>query len=328
MAACAADRRDGRPTCRARHRPRRPRRDRAAERAGDGDGLRLGRGGRHHGAAQPGLSRGGARVLSRRHRRQGDARRRRRGRPGGRGRRAAGHRPCSGSHATPAAPAGTFRIKARRSDRRSPAASRKPATSRCCCTPPAPRRGPSWCRSATPTWPPRPRNIGATLGADGRRPLPQHHAAVPHPRADRGGAVARSRPAAASTARRASTRCASSTGWATRSRPGTRPCRPCTRRSWRARRAMPEALAARRAALHPLLLGVAAAAGDGRARSDLPLPGDRVLRHDRGRAPDDLEPAAARRAQRRQRRRRRRSGGGDHGAGRRVCCGPARPARW
>ena len=55
-----------------------------------------------------------------------------------------------------------------------------------------------------------------------------------------------------------------------------------------------EALAARRAPLHPLLLGLAAAAGDGRAGERLRLPGDRVLRHDRGRAPDGLQPAAAR----------------------------------
>ena len=42
------------------------------------------------------------------------------------------------------------------------------------------------------------------------------------------------------------------------------------------------------AALHPLVLGLAAAAGDGGAGGDLRLPGDRVLRHDRGGAPDGL----------------------------------------
>ena len=71
-----------------------------------------------------------------------------------------------------------------------------------------------------------------------------------------------------------------------------------------------------KAALHPLILGVAAAAGHGRARSDIRLPGDRILRHDRGRASDGVEPAAARCAQAGQRRRRRRAGGRDHGAGR------------
>ena len=47
---------------------------------------------------------------------------------------------------------------------------------------------------------------------DRRGPLPQHHAALPHPRPDRGGARPRSPPAAASSARRASTRCSSSSG--------------------------------------------------------------------------------------------------------------------
>ena len=52
--------------------------------------------------------------------------------------------------------------------------------------------------------------------------------------------------------------------------------------------------------------------------SDLRLPGDRVLRHDRGGPPDGLQPAAAAAAQARQRRRRRRAGGRHHGAGRRL----------
>ena len=50
----------------------------------------------------------------------------------------------------------------------------------------------------------------------------------------------------------------------------------------------PEIAGRGEAALHPLLLGLAAAAGDAGAGGDLRLPGDRELRHDRGRAPDGL----------------------------------------
>jgi oxalate---CoA ligase len=56
------------------------------------------------------------------------------------------------------------------------------------------------------------RNIGRTLRTGAGRCLPQHHAAVPHPRADRRGAGVMAREARWS-ARRASTRCASSAGW-------------------------------------------------------------------------------------------------------------------
>ena len=81
----------------------------------------------------------------------------------------------------------------------------------------------------------------------------------------------------------------------------------------------PESVGARKAPLHPLLVLVAAAAGDGGARGDVPLPGDRVLRHDRGGASDGVEPASAGGAQGRKRRPRRRAGDGDHGAGRQHC---------
>ena len=81
----------------------------------------------------------------------------------------------------------------------------------------------------------------------------------------------------------------------------------------------PDALAAAQPPLHPLVVGLAAAAGDGGARGDLRLPGDRILRHDGSRAPDGVEPAAARHAQGGQRRCRRRAGGRDHGAGRADC---------
>ena len=56
--------------------------------------------------------------------------------------------------------------RAMRSGRRRRAGLRKPTTSRCCCIRPAPRRVRNWCRSATPTWRPRLRHIGATLGLD------------------------------------------------------------------------------------------------------------------------------------------------------------------
>ena len=46
--------------------------------------------------------------------------------------------------------------RARRSALPAAAGLPRPATSRCCCTPPAPRRARSWCRSATPILPPRP----------------------------------------------------------------------------------------------------------------------------------------------------------------------------
>ena len=51
----------------------------------------------------------------------------------------------------------------------------------------------------------------------------------------------------------------------------------------------------RAAALHPLVQRVAAAAGDARPRGGVRRAGARGLRHDRGGAPDGVEPAAARR---------------------------------
>ena len=50
---------------------------------------------------------------------------------------------------------------------------------------------------------------------------------------------------------------------------------------------------ARTPPLHPLLVIVAAAASDGGVGGLVPLPGDRVLRHDRGDASDGVEPAPA-----------------------------------
>ena len=54
-----------------------------------------------------------------------------------------------------------------------------------------------------------------------------------------------------------------------------------------------EIIARRPPALHPLVLGLAAAAGDGGAGGLFGVPVHRVLRHDRGGASDGLQPAAA-----------------------------------
>ena len=194
----------------------------------------------------------------------------------------------------PASPAGTFRYwgcAGWRCDDGKAARSR--TTSPWCCTRRAPRRGRSSCRSAQANLAASARNIVATLAltADDRclniMPLFHIHGLIA------ARAVVRSPPAAASSARRASTRCASSPGSAMPSRPGTRPCRRCTRRSCARAARNPEAIAAALAALHPLVVGLAAAAGHGRAGSDVRLPGDRSLRHDRGRPPDGQQSAAA-----------------------------------
>ena len=187
-----------RPAQRARHRPRRPGGDRAAERAGDGDRLRLGRRGGDHRAAQPGLSRGRARLLPHRHRREGDPRRARRGRPGGRGRRTARHR-----RPPPRSPTRTAGRAASRIEGAAIGAAARPGWPRpddialllhTSGTTSRPKLVPlshaNLAASAA--------HIGATLALDAGRPLPQHHAALPHPRPDRGGARPRSPPAAAS----------------------------------------------------------------------------------------------------------------------------------
>jgi len=70
---------------------------------------------------------------------------------------------------------------------------------------------------------------------------------------------------------------------------------------------------AKQAALHPVFVLVAAAAGDEAARGHIPLPGRRILWHDRGDTSDDQQPAAAFGAQARHGRHRRRSRCRDHG---------------
>ena len=108
---------------------------------------------------------------------------------------------------------------------------RRRKTSRWCCTPRAPPRGPRSCRSASATSAPRRCNIGQTLSAHAGRPLPRHHAAVSHSRPDRHRARLASPRAAACSARRASTPSNSSPGSRRPSPLGTARCRPCTRPS-------------------------------------------------------------------------------------------------
>ena len=221
-----------------RRRPRRPGGDRAAERAGDGDGLRVDRRGRDHGAAQSGLQGRGVRVLPDRPEGAGARRaarraRRRRGRwrsdwacrcwswcPRRRAARAASL--LEGGEA------GNAR-RGRAWPRRDDVALVLHTSG----TTARPKIVPLTHRNVTASA----RNIARTLALSPRRRLPERDAAVPHPRADRGDARRRSRAAARSSARRASTRCASSAGSMRSGPPGTRRCRPCTRRSWRGRSA-------------------------------------------------------------------------------------------
>ena len=249
----------------ARHRPRRPRRHRAAERPGNGGVLRRARRHRRDGAAQPRLPGRRARFLPR-----------------------ATSTPKAilvgededgpavdvakrlgigvlRLHFAPDQPAGSFTHRGRCRSARLP----RPAmpgrtTSPSCCTPRAPPRVPSWCRSARPTSRPRPA-ISARRSASGRRRrLPQHHAAVPHPRADRRRAVLarrrRQRRLHAGLQRAAllpvARRCQADLvhGGADHA-PGD----PV------ARRAQSRDRRCRKTPLHPLLLGLAAGAGHGRA---------------------------------------------------------------
>ena len=285
-----------------------------AERPGDGGGLRRGRELGDRGAAQRRLSRRRVRFLSRRPRCQGADHP---GRPrlaGARGRRAAQdsgdradggrERPGRQLHALGAVRG--CRRAAARSRRRRPGAAHL------------------WHhvaaqdRAAAPA---QPRGFGAQhrghAGVDAAGPLPGHHAAVPHPRADRRAVVLapcrRQRALPAGLQRAEVLRLARSGGGDLVHRgadhapdhPGAR--RPQRRRD-RAAQAAPD----------PLVLGLAAAAGDEAAGGDLRLPGDRILRHDRGLASDGEQSAAAAPAQARQRRHRRRAGGRDHGSGRQA----------
>ena len=136
----------------------------------------------------PGLPRGRARFLPHRHRRQGDPRRRGRNRPGGCCRRAARHR---GGQARSASRRCRRHIQAGgRCDRRTFAAPacggrRHRVAAAHVRHHVAPETG-----SAQPR---QPGGLGCAYRRNARacrrRSLPQHHAAVPHSRADRGGAL-------------------------------------------------------------------------------------------------------------------------------------------
>ena len=198
--------------------------------------------GRDDRAAQPGLPRRRVRVLPDRPARQGaGARRRRATRRPRRSPRSSACRSC-GSRRDADAPAGQLPARGRsRSARRRMPGPPQPddialvlhtsgTTSR-------PKIVPLTQRNVAASAQEHPRDAGAHAG----RPLPQHHAALPHPRPDRRGAVV-------ALGRRVGHLHAGlqraevlPAGWMRRSRPGTRPCRRCTRRSWRARRATPRA---------------------------------------------------------------------------------------
>ena len=172
----------------------------------------------------------------------------RRGRPGGRRRRTARHRrPAARPGRDRRRPGGfTHRRRGRSAPPVAAGTGRGRTTSRWSSTPPAPPRGRSSCRSPTPTSPPRPRHIGATLGADAGRPLPQHHAALPYPRPDRGGARLARRRRQRRSARRASTRSASSR-WLDEAKPTWYTAVPTMHQAILARAARnPEAVAASR----------------------------------------------------------------------------------
>ena len=120
-------------------------------------------------------------------------------------------------------------------------------------------------------------------------------AAVPRARTRRVDARARWRPAAPSSCRRSSTRCRSGASPGITASRGIRRCRRSISCCWRAprtRRSRRPA-GAEKPALHPLVQRVAAAAGDARARSGVRRAGARGLRHDRSRASDGVQPAAA-----------------------------------
>ena len=166
-------------------------------------------------------------------------------------------------------PAGLFTLDASalKPARRSRQARRAASTLRWCCTPRAPRRGPRSCRCRRRNLAASARHIGGDAGADADGPLPQHHAAVPHPRPDRGGAVARSS-AGASVFCTPGFNALRFFAWLDEAqadlvhgRADHAPGDPGARRAQRReRQARPTA------ALHPLVLGVAAAAGDAGAR--------------------------------------------------------------
>ncbi len=277
---------------------------------------------RHHRAAQPGLQGRRVRLLPVRPERQGA------GDPAGHGKprarrapRRAASRSSSSSpagrpgrqhslwHRRPACPAaGAGRPRPRR------------RTSRWCCTPPAPRRGRRSCRCGTSTSPRRPTTSASTLALTpddvclNIMPLFHIHgliAATLASLAAGGGCLLHARLQRLPLLRLARRGAAD----LVHRRADHAPGHPRPRRPQRGDHP------GRPAALHSLLLLVAAAAGDGDAGGSLRRAGDRGLRHDRSRAPDGVEPAAARHALSRLGRHRRRAGDRHHGRRRHTAAG-------
>ena len=140
-------------------------------------------------------------------------------------------------------------------------------------------------------------HIGETLALTPDDVLPQHHAAVPHPRPDRRDAVAASA-AGAAVCCTPGFNAFRFFAWFDEAQPTWYTAVPTMHQA--ILRPAPTQRGDHRAgaaALHPLLLVLAAAAGDGGARGDVRRAGDRGLRHDRGVAPDGVQPAAAAAAQ-------------------------------
>ena len=136
----------------------------------------------------------------------------------------------------------------------------------------------------------------AIAGARAGRPLPERHAAVPHPRARRRPCWRRSPPASSVVCAPGFHAPSFRTGSRSSSRRGTRRCRRCTRRCSRARRTEPRDATV--AAVRPVVVGAAASS---RVYDELEqafgVPGHRGVRHDGGGAPDGEQPASAREPQ-------------------------------
>jgi hypothetical protein len=171
------------------------------------------------------------------------------------------------------------------------------------------------------------RHIGGIAGAHARGPLPQRHAALPHPRPARRGLLeprgrrfdlVRARLQRASLLRLARRGEAHLVHGGADHAPGDPD-------PGRAQQGGDRGGAA---PADPLQLGLAAAAGDAGARGDLRCPGDRELRDDRSDAPDDLEPACRRHPEGRLRRHRRWAHGADRRCRRANSSRSAAPARW
>ena len=243
---------DRRPAQGARSRACKPGRAPGREWPRGGERVPLDRADRRGRSAQSGVPGTGARVLSRRS-------------PGGRARdRRHARLPRAGSR--------------RRAGHRGPGAERRCGRPRRCLQP---RRGSRGCRErgcarsrrrrappahlrddvapqARAADAPHALCLGPQRGRGARahrcRPVPQRHAALPHPRPRCGAARARSTPAPPSPAAPASTSCGSSSGSASSARRGTRPSRPCMRPCSRARRSRVGCVAPP-AALRPVVVG-------------------------------------------------------------------------